>query len=303
MSNNNLPSEVYLPSQKEFKFLLIKPADISNLRYDDPEYKHFICNLNIYEEISTTSNEFIDKMGEALKVHEMKLRNKPFSLHTQYLGTNPTHLFELIHFDLMPDDLPVEIYNGVGNLLKNDYQHLFGNAIMIKTKVPVDEVDVELVDCTRKDLYNLLENRVKHIGVKIDDDNEFGEFDFYNEGPTKFIEEFMINDHKFIEKGFLLHNLQIYYTPGKKMDLEKLIGEGYDQLVILTKLTDHFYGNFSMDEFNDIKKLLGTDCPSECPENWKTPNVIEGEKLKENNRRFIFNKYRALWKAKQIYLN
>ncbi|ADO67394.1 hypothetical protein crov360 [Cafeteria roenbergensis virus] len=303
MSDNNLPTEIYLPSQKEFKFLLIKPADISNIRYDDPEYKHFICNLNIYEEITTTSSDFLDNMGKALKVHEMKLRNKPFSLHTQYLGTTCAYLYELIHFDLMPDDLPVEIYNGVGNLLKNDYQHLFGNAIMIKTSVPIEEDDVELIDCTRTDLYNLLENRVKHIGVKIDDDNEIGEFDFYNEGPSKFIEEFMINDHKFIEKGFLLHNLQIYYTPGKKMDLIKLIGEGYDQLLIMTKLTDHFYGNFMMTEFNDIKNLLGTECPLECPEEWKTPSAQVETKLKENNRRFIFNKYRALWKAKQIYLN
>ena len=230
-------------------------------------------------------------------------RNKPFSLHTQHIGTTSTHIYELIHIDLMPDDLPVEIYNGVANLLKSDTQHLFGNTIMIKTHVPVDEINVKMVDCTKNDLYELLDNRTRHIGVRIDDDNETDEFNWYYEDPSKFIEEFMIEKPIFIEKGFLLHNLQIYYTPGKKLDMEKIIGEGYNQLIILTKITDDYYGNFTLNEFNDIKKLLKTDCPLECPEDWRKPSKELEEKLNQEKRKFIFNKYRALWKAKTEYIN
>lgn len=298
----SIKEEVFFPKQKDFKFLLIKPKDISNIRPDNPEYKHFICNLDIYEEIFTTSDDFFEKMGKALDVDKMTERNKPYSLHTQYIGSNSEYIYELIHFDLMPKDLPLEIYNGVANLLKTDYQHLFGNAIMIKTKIPVDKVEVEMVDCERKDLYNLLEDRVRHIGVKVDDDGETEEFNWYYEDPKKFIEEFMVNEYKFVEKAFMLHNLQIYYTPGNRMDMKKLIGEGYDQIIIATKITEQFYGNFTLVEFNDIKSLLDSECPLECPEDWKKPSKELEERLKEEKRKFIFNKYRALWKAKEIYL-
>jgi len=294
--------EVFFPKQDDFKFMLIKTKDISDIRPDNPEYKHFICNLDIYEEISTSSTDFFEKICKALDVDKMKARNQPFSLHTQHIGSTSKYIYELIHFDLMPKDLPVEIYNGVGNLLKTDYQHIFGNVVMIKTKVPVDKMEVEMIDCGRKDLHDLLENRIRHIGVKVDDDEETEEFNWYYEDPKNFIEEFMVNDHKFVEKAFLLHNLQIYYTPGKKMNMERLIGEGYDQLIVLTKLTDIFYGNFSLEEFNDMIKLLQTDCPLECPKEWKEPSEELDKKLKEENRKFIFNKYRALWKAKEMYL-
>lgn len=299
MPENN---DVHLPEQDKFTFLLIKPKDISNIRPDHPEYKHFICNLEIYEEITTPAKDFFENMGKALDITKMKNRNKPFSLHTQHIGATKTHVYEMIHFDLMPKDLPIEIYNGVANLIKIDYQHLFGNALMIKTEIPEDKIEVKIVDCKRKDLYELLDNRIKHIGIKVDDNGETEEFNWYYEDPSKFIEEFMVNDHKFVEKAFLLHNLQIYYTPGNKTDMNKLLGENYDQLIIATKITDDFYGNFTLKEFNDIKKLLNSECPLECPSEWRKPSKELELKLNKEKRKFIFNKYRALWKAKKIYL-
>lgn len=295
-------SQVHFPEQNDFKYLLIKSHDISNIRPDDPDYLHFICNLDIYEEKSTSSKDFFYNITESLKIADFEKRDKPFSLNTQVIGEFKGYIYELIHLDLLPNDLPTEIYNGVGNVLKNDMLHIFGNVIMIKTQVQEDKNFVEMVDCSRKDLYNLLESRIRHLGVKIDDDGETEEFNWYYEDPSKFIYEFMVQDHKFIETSFLLHNLQIYYTPGEKDDMERLIGEKYDQMIIMTKKTDYYYGDFTMSEFKDIIKLLKSDCPLECPEEWKEPDEELKKKLETEKRKFIFNKYRALWKAKDKYL-
>lgn len=299
--SDNQDSEIFLPPQEHFKFLLIKTKDISKLRTDDPDYKHFICNLDIYEEISTSSDKFLELMADKMNIKYFEERSQPFSLHTQSIWSTSKYIYELIHIDLLPKDIPEDIYNGVANLIKNDLQHIFGNAIMIKTQVPQDKIEIKCVDCTRKDLSDLLENRIRHIGVKVDDDGDIGEFNWYYEDPTKFIEEFMIQDHKFVEKSFLLHNLQIYYTPGNNKNMEKLIGEGYEQLLIMTKITDNYYGNFTLEEFNSIIKLLKSECPLECPLEWKKPSNELEKKLKNEKRKFIFNKYRALYKAINLF--
>lgn len=302
-NSDKIEPDVFFPEQESFKFLLIKTKDISMIRYDDPEYKKIICNLDIYEEVETTSNDFFDVMIDKLGVEMLKSRNKPFGLNTQLVGSTPTHMIELIHIDLMPKDTPVEIYNGVANMLKMDKQHIFGNSILIKTEVPLDSDFVKMVDCSRTDLHDLMDNRVRHIGVSVDDDNETTEINWYYEDPSKLIEEFMTQEHKFIERGFLKHNLQIYYTPGKKDDLERLIDAKYDQIIILTKLTDYFYGNFTLKEFNDIKILLENGCPLNIPDEWEDEIKLKTEEMKGKRRNYVFNKYKALWKGKKEYLN
>lgn len=294
--------DVYFPEQESFKFLLIKNKDISMIRYDNPEYKKIICSLDIYEEVETTSGDFFDTLYQKMDFESLKKRGKPFGLNTQIVATTPTHIIEMIHIDLVPNDLPENLYNGVANMLKMDNQLIFGNCVLIKTEVPLDNDKIKMVNCNRNDLHDLMENRVRHKGVSVDDDGEVNEFTWYYEDPKKFIDEFMTQDFKFLELGFLKHNLQIYYTPGKKNDLEKLIDDKYDQIIILTKLTDYYYGNFTLEEFNDIKKLLSCECPLEIPEKWTEEFKVKTEELKKENRKFIFNKYKALWKAKQEYL-
>jgi hypothetical protein len=283
--------------------LVIKSKDISGIRHDNPEYKKIICSLDIYEEIETTSDEFFDKMAEKLELKKFQDRNQPFGMNTQLIGSTKEYLYEMIHIDLNPKDTPVEIYNGVGNLLKMDLQHIFGNVIMLKTAVKVNNDITKIVDCNRKDLHDLLDSRINHLGVSVDDDGELNEFNWYYEDPSKFINEFMTQDHIHVERAFLKHNLQIYYTPGKKDNMKRLIDDTYDQMIIMTKLTDYFYGNFTLDEYNDIISLLASDCPLEIPEKWEEENKKKIEELKEQRRNFVFTKYKALWRAKQEYLN
>lgn len=291
--------DVHFPEQEDFKFLLIKHKDISGIRYDDPEYKRIICSLDIYEEVNTTSKDFFDVMGE--KMDLVKMQSRAFGLHTQVIRSTKNFIYELIHIDLAPKDTPLELYNGVANMLKTDHQHIFGNSLMIKTKINLDSNVTKMVDCTRNDLHDLLESRVRHIGVRIDDDGEMEEFTWYHE-PEKFMDEFFVNDRKFVERAFLLHNLQIYYTPGSRDDLEKILNVKYDQVVIMTKITDTFYGDVKLEEVKDIIELLKSECPIECPEEWKKPSEELEKELKETRGKFMFNKYKALFKAKELYL-
>lgn len=295
---SEVEKSVYFPEQENFKFLLIKNKDISNIRHDDPEYKKIICNLDCYKEVETSSNDFFNVLVDNLELTKFTT----FGLNTQVIGSTSEYIYEMIHIDLPLDEKPVEIYNGVGNLLKMEQNHIFGNVVMIKTLVNEESDNVKMINCDKSDLHNLLDQRVHHYGISVDDDGEVNQFDWYYEEPKDYIEQFMMNDHKFVEKAFLMHNLQIYYTPGNKDDFEKLIGEKYDQLIILTKLTDYFYGDFKLKEFNDIKLLLKSECPLECPEEWKNPNEELKEKLALEKRNFIFNKYKALYRAKKEYL-
>ena len=281
-----------LDVQEDFEFLLIKHKDISKIRFDDPDFPSLVYNLDIYETVKTSSNDFLENVALHLKIDKIK---NPRALHTQTIWNNGKYIYELIHIVLTPGDLPVEYWNGLGNVIKTDSDLIFGNVIMLKTELLDESDNVKIVNCNKNDLYELLENRVRHKGVKVDDDGEIEEFSWYHD-PKKFIKEFMVNDEHFKEVGFLKHNLQIYYTKGNKDDLEKLIDDKYDQLIVLTKITDEHYGNITLEELKTIFKLLKTECPLICPDEWLKSNELD------ESKKFIFNKYRALKRAEKEYL-
>lgn len=294
--------DVYFPEQENFKCLLIKSHDISNIRFDNPEYKKILCTLDIYEDFEVSHDNFFKKIGEKLNLKDFVKKKMNFSLNTQLVDTTYNYLYEIIHIDLSLNNLPVEIYNGVGNLLKNDKQHIFGNVVLIKTEVKDTNEITRIVDCDRNELHNLLERRIRHYGVMVDDDNEVIEFDWYYEDPKKIIDEFMTDEYKFIECSFLKHNLQIYYTPGNNDNFERLINDKYNQMIILTKKTNEFYSDFTLKEFKDILALLKTDCPLDITDDLNDYIQQKVDEYKKVGRKFIFTKHRALIKAKNDYL-
>jgi hypothetical protein len=163
-----LSNDIYFPNQDNFNFLLIKPKDISQIRFDNPEYKKIICNLDIYQEINTSADDFFENLNKFLELDYFRNKNQAFSLHTELVWTTSEHIYELIYIVLPPAYNPLSLYNGVANIVKKDHQHIFGNVVIIKTQVPHDTISVNMVDCSVNDLHNLLENRVRHIGIKIE---------------------------------------------------------------------------------------------------------------------------------------
>jgi len=295
----SIESDVYLAKQENFKCLLVRRNDISNLRPDDPDYRNMICGLDIYESVECNSENFFDIMADKM---ELRSLNRNFSLNTQEIWVDENYIYEMIHMDLDLKDLPVEIYNGVANVLKRDYQHIFGNILLLKTYIPPNDDINKIVDFTKSDLNVLLENRVKHIGVKIDDDGEMEEFTWYYE-PDKIINDFFSAEEKKIECMFLNHNLVIYYTKGEKSGLEKLIDDKYNEVIIMTKVSEEHYGNVRLWEIKLILELLKTECPLETPEEWIKPNDELKEKLDMERRTFRFNKFKALEIGRVKYLS
>ena len=47
---------------------------------------------------------------------------------------------------------------------------------------------------------------------------------------------------------------------------------------------------------------MNSECPLECPEEWKKPSEELQETLRSERRKFIFNKYKALYQAEKEYL-
>jgi len=270
-----------LPQDNSINTLLIKPADISNFDYRNPDYKELLLNLDIYEKVEIKADSFGNNLYEYLDMKDYS----NVTINTQAIYQDNTYLYELIHLDLPLKHLPVEIYNGMANMLKNDIYHIFGKAMLVKTTA-----DLTMVNCDKKDLEKLLLARVKHKGVTIDLDGEIEEIEFWYE-PKQKLEEFFSEGKTFTEDVFLLYNLQIYYTKGDNPIIEDIIGEKVEQLMILTKNTDTIYGDFTLGEFNNIINLLKKGCSKITKEEWKE------EKKDKYNRNTIINKYTVLKKA------
>jgi len=277
-----------LPQEQSIKGLLVKPYDISNFDYRNPDYLNMLLNLDIYEEIKLSPESFGNELYQYLDMKDFS----QVTINTQGIYQDKEHLYELIHLDLPIKYHPVEIYNGMANMLRNDMFHIFGKAVLVKTETKNDRL--KMVDCNKEDLKNILLSRVKHKGVTVDLDGEIQEIEFWYD-PKQKIEEFIPESKKFQEDMFLLHNLQIYYTEGTNPIIEGILGKKIEQMVILTKITDNFYGDFTLEEFNKIVKLLKKGCPKMVKEEWKE------EKKDEHNRNIVINKYNVLDKALREY--
>lgn len=279
-----------LPQMKSIKTLLIKPKDISGFDYKNPDYRQLLLNLDIYKEQEIQPESFGNQLYQILEMKDFS----QVSVNTQAIYSDKNYMYELVHLDLPIKYHPMNIYNGMANLLKNDLFHIFGNALLMKTRLNPNDNSTIMVDCTKKDLDTILLSRVKHRGVTVDLDGEIEEIEYWYDPKTK-IEEFIPEGKNFQEDMFLLHNLQIHFTRGDNPIFEKILGEKIEQMIILTKITDNLYGDFTLEEFNKILKLLEKDCPKLCKEEWKK------EEKDEYNRNIVINKYRVLEKALKEY--
>lgn len=282
--------EKLLPQEESFLGLLIKPHDISKYDFRSPDYKGILMNLDIYESVKLSPENLGNELYEKLEMFDYS----QVTVNSLGIWETEKYLYEMVHLDLPLNYHPVEIYNGMGNLLKTEHTHIFGNLILVKSEINIYDENIKMIDCTKEDLEMLLTSRVRHYGVRMDLDNEIEEFEFWYD-PDKVLKEFFPDGKSFVEDIFLKHNLQIYYTKGNNPILEKIIGCKIEQFLILTKITDHFYGDIRLNEVNKILKLLKTECPKEVPSEW-----LE-EKKDKHNRNIIINKYRILEKAIKNY--
>lgn len=264
----------------DYEILLIKPNYVEDLDFRHPDYVEMIMNKNCFEKIEST----IDQFENIISCNFDFTSNKNRNLITKMIHEDQDYLYELIYLDNQIHT--VDTYNGIGSLLTSDELKVWGNALLLKTKVDILSDSMKMDKCKISDLYNIFVNRKYHYGVILED-GEWIECKFSNIDEQ--VEDYFINNPKKEELGFLRHNLNVYYTKSDKgINIGKLINEKVDQCLIFSKMNDQILTNISVDE---VKKILSL---SEKMENFNVVSDDMKEEKDELGRDILKNKYRIL---------
>jgi hypothetical protein len=270
-----------------FSILLIKPNNIDKLNWFDSDYTDKIINLDIYQDLVTNADNFIDIISEQLLISKYKDKQN-LEVITQIVSEIPNYIFELLYVDKLNENDNEQ--NDVGSLLNTNGDKLYGNVILMKTFIPSLSKSIIIEDCYRDSVKNILDNRVNTNIVSYDGDQWS---DIKVKGSLDdFAKEYF--DDKFFkaEIPFLLHNINIWYETcdGLPKNLcGKLLDKPIYKCLWFTMINDEFRGNLYLDEVNKIIKISNVlDFPFSVNLEW-----IKEEK-DEIDRDVIKNKYKVL---------
>ena len=79
-------------------------------------------------------------------------------------------MYELCFLDIPKEEKNEKTINQIATLLDITNEQIFGNAILIKTYLPLDTLDMNMISSSKEDIKNILDSRVNHKGVFIDTD-------------------------------------------------------------------------------------------------------------------------------------
>lgn len=289
MGDNN---KIKLENKKDFKLLLIKANNIQDMNWSVPNYLDDILNSDYVEEVTFSPTQFAEDLGKTLDVEKYELPDVKCTLFYE----EPNYHYEILYIDLLPNYKKKEIENQFSLLLQNNGdEKIFGNALIMKTYVPVNDMKyMKISDISRNDIKRILENRI-NTSVITFDNGDYEERKIVG-SIEQYAENFFDEEDKYriqkIEIAFLKHNINIWFT---KFDygFDNVCGNLLKHLVInkciiFTLINDNIRGNLSMDEFNKIKFL------SENLENYSIPEELRDEEKDNIGRLVIKNKYRIL---------
>ena len=289
LGDNN---KIKLENKEDFKLLLIKANNIQDMEWSDPNYIENILSKDFIEYVTFSPDKFAENLGTSLDVEKYELPDVKCTLFYE----EPNYHYEILYIDLLPNYKKIEIENQFSLLIQNNGDDkIFGNALIMKTYVPVNDMNfMKIDDIDKNDIKRILEDRINTKVITFDNGD-------YEEkkivGPMdQFAESFFDEEDKYriqkMELSFLRHNINIWFTKFE-YGFEKVCGDLLKHLVInkcivFTLVNDNVRGNLSMDEFNKIKFL------SEKLENYKIPEELDNEDKDEIGRLIIKNKYRIL---------
>lgn len=269
---------------KSHDVLLIKPYDFSSLDWNNPHYLQFIMGLPIYNTITVDPQHISEIWVKNLDIPE----NATITVTSSIVFEDSKFLYELIWvYYHNENETPKK--NDLATLLNVDGNIIYGNALLMKTHMPVESYSAIIVDASRDDIYHILERRIKHKTV-VYQDGDWEEHEWIVDLNSFLDNIFDLDKKEFKEVGFLNHNLQIYYSKGKNSEMEKIVGSKYDKLVITSKLTDDFYCDITL---NEIKKIIEI---SKKLDNWTTSEDMLKDEKDDLGRKIVKNKYRILEK-------
>lgn len=287
--------EIRMENEEPFSFLIIKPNKIEKFNWKDPNYVKILLNLDIYDSKKTKPQDIMESIGESLDI----INYDGFHVESEIVADNSEYFYELLYLELPKTnkkayDKLVKDENELASLLNINGDKIYGSAVLIKTKLPLDSKKMFFEDTSKTDLYHLLYNRGNNLVVVYDDDAEEFQERRIIETIQEFSDSFFEEDKykvKKLELGFLKHNINIWYTVseyGVDNLCGKLVKDRIEKCIIFTYKMDEYLNDLSL---NEVKKIIEL---SKILENFNTPLEFYEEEIDSLNRKVIKNKYRVL---------
>jgi len=277
----------------EIECLLIKPCSIQNLDYNDINYIDNIINMNCVETIIINSDNFTQQIVKNLNAEIYK--DEDLHIKNDIFDEEPYFTYEIMYLDILNDKI---VENEFANLIAINDDKIYTNAILFKTNIPSLSDDMKLVNFNKKDLINVLKNRVNITIVLYDD--IFTEKKIMNNKLEEFAQDFFENEYYYkFETLFLMHNINIWYTTlyGSNDICGKLINKPIYKCIIFIYKSENVIGNITLDECNKIFYL------STKLNNYEVPKKYLEEKNDNLGRKIIYNKYKVLDLLYNEFLN
>jgi hypothetical protein len=287
--------ELNFENKNDFNFILININNLESFKWSEPNYLDNILGLDIYSTNNTNPENFLNNVIDALDVNTHN-ENSDAMIETQIIAEFPEYIFEMVYINNVKKEDKYK--NDLASLLIRNGETIYGNAIIFKTSLPVDNENNLFVDINKTDIKFILENRIKTKVVIYD--GEWKEIEVIG-NLEDYAKEFFDDIYLKFESPFLKHNINIWY---EKLDgvnsyvCGKILNKPIYKCLWFTMISDEYRGSLSLNEVNTIIKLSNyLIFPYEPPSEWliDEKDVYGRDKIK--------NKYRILEKARKKYLN
>lgn len=301
--DNKYNNEKFLmENTNNFELVLIKPNNIEHFNFDDINYLDNITNIsNDYIEIINTNNDnFISTISNSLLINKENLNVK-----SQIITDMPNYIYELLYIieysqekDKINNEYPNDniLPNQLATLINTNGTTINGNAILMKTYVPVNNNSMIIDTCNHSDIKYILDKRINTSIVVFDD--EWKE-ETISGNIEDFANSFFDDTYVKYEIPFLLYNINIWYETcdGCSCSLVgNILSKPIYKCIIFTMINDQYRGNITLPEVKQIIKIA---------EHINFPFSPNSEWIKEEydkyNRLIVKNKYRVLHNAYDFY--
>lgn len=285
-------------TKKEIECLLIKKGSIDHVSYGDLNYLDQLLNLDLFETIKITKDNFIEEVATRLNIKDYNHNN--IHVLNDVVAEEPDYVYELMYvapFDKKEDKEKFHNennLNGMATLININGDKVYSDAILFKNNVPSLSNSMYLKDMTKNNLHKILYERV-HTKVVVYNgmtDNQWKEIPVVGD-MTSFANLFFDEEKYYkLEIPFLMHNINIWYSVCKyngSYDLcGKLIDKQVESCIWFTMKNDEYRGNLTLEE---IKKIIHL---SKLLDTYQTPNIFYEEKYDKLGRKIVYNKYKVL---------
>lgn len=271
--------------------VIIKPNVVEHIDYNRVDYISEILSVDCYETVTTT----VEDIGLVFAKYLNSENYIGCHAQTNICYDTSEYLYEICYLDIPNDKKCTETYNQIASILDITNQQIFGNAVLIKTHLPINNMDMNLVNFTKDDIKQILESRVNHYGVFIDTDKNMKSINFRDLEPK--LRELLDEEPKDLSKieiPFLKHNFIMYYCKDSVDEENTLVNDIsqkkiYGDVFIVSMLTDTIFTNISIQE---VKKMLAISKFGE--DAWKISEDDDKEEKDEMGRILIKSKHRIL---------